>query len=65
MKTVKVYVRTRLIPNGHAADIVSATYPLGIKGCPMGRGHTPLTAVADLRRRVREESGIDIETVFC
>ena len=60
MKTVGVYVKTRPLPSGYAADITSPTYPVGIKGCPMGRGSTPQAAIKDLRRRVREESGIEI-----
>ena len=71
MKTVEVYVRIRQLPARrgpspkYAADIMSNPFPRGILGCPMGRGHTPLAAVADLHRRVREESGIKLEVSFC
>jgi len=35
-------------------------YALDIKGCPMGRGNSRLTAHRDLVRRIKIESGIDI-----
>ena len=59
MKSVKVHGKVRRLPIGYAADITSPTYPVGIKGCPMGRGSTPQAAIEDLKRRVREESGVE------
>ena len=59
MKSVEVHGKVRRLPSGYAADITSPTHPVGIKGCPMGRGSTPQAAIEDLQRRVREESGVE------
>jgi len=52
---------------GQVNVLLSATmqelHDMGIKGCPMGRGATMEAAVADLIRRIEQESAVTVKFV--
>jgi len=52
------------VPVGHTAFFHCACcLPEGVQGCPLGRGETEESAMADLLKRTNRESGLDLALI--
>jgi hypothetical protein len=72
LSAIKVDDRTSYQESGMPCSAYQAWWPENhpamidgtIKGCPLGRGHSHDSAVADLVRRVESESGVTVRLII-